>query len=185
MNINLAIIERAKAGEPLTAAELNELGASDVLSLGMLADEVRRARVGDTVTYARDAESRLTALPATLKETVAAIRAAQLGLKTACITKVGEFHEHFRRRRGLDMPLEHHNILSPFGRCRNFMFEMNDLRRRVSDEAHRQRQIVAFSDVELVILAGKFRIDDVDRGAVDVAVTHEGITDIHSFRRDQ
>ena len=76
MNINLAIIERAKAGEPLTAAELDELGGSDVLSLGMLADEVRRARVGDTVTYARDAESRLTALPATLAETVEAIRTA-------------------------------------------------------------------------------------------------------------
>ena len=76
MNINLAIIERAKAGEPLTAAELDELGGSDVLSLGMLADDVRRARVGDTVTYARDAESRLTALPATLTETVEAIRAA-------------------------------------------------------------------------------------------------------------
>ena len=77
MNINLAIIERARAGAALTAPELDELGASDVLSLGMLADEVRRARVGATVTYARDAESRLTALPATLKETEEAIRAAK------------------------------------------------------------------------------------------------------------
>jgi aminodeoxyfutalosine synthase len=75
VNINLAIIDRAKAGEPLTAAELDELGGTDVLSLGMLADEVRRARVGETVTYARDAESRLTALPATLPEAVEAVRA--------------------------------------------------------------------------------------------------------------
>jgi aminodeoxyfutalosine synthase len=77
VNINLAIIERARAGEPLTAAELDELGGTDVLSLGMLADEVRRARVGDTVTYARDAESRLTNLPATLADTVQVIRSAK------------------------------------------------------------------------------------------------------------
>ena len=77
MNINLAIIERAKAGEALTAAELDELRAADVLSLGMLADEVRRARVGDTVTYACDAESRLTMLPATLTEAIDAVRSAQ------------------------------------------------------------------------------------------------------------
>ena len=77
MNINLAIAERAKAGETLTAAELDELGVTDVLSLGMLADEVRRARVGDTVTYTRDAESRLTTLPETLTATVEAIRAAR------------------------------------------------------------------------------------------------------------
>jgi aminodeoxyfutalosine synthase len=77
VNINIAIIERAKAGEALTAAELDELGATDVLSLGMLADEVRRARVGDTVTYARDAESRLSTLPATLPEAIDAIRRAR------------------------------------------------------------------------------------------------------------
>jgi hypothetical protein len=77
VNINLAIIERAKAGEALTAAELDELRAADVLSLGMLADEVRRARVGDTVTYACDAESRLTMLPATLTEAIDAVRSAQ------------------------------------------------------------------------------------------------------------
>ena len=53
MNINLAIAERARAGEALTAAEIDELGSADILSLGMLADEVRRARVGDTVTYSR------------------------------------------------------------------------------------------------------------------------------------
>ena len=53
MNINLAIAERARAGESLSIAEIDELGASDVLSLGMLADEVRRARVGDSVTFGR------------------------------------------------------------------------------------------------------------------------------------
>ncbi len=77
MNINLAIVERAKAGETLTAAELDELAASDVLSLGMLADEVRRARVGGAVTYTRDAESRLTVLPETLAAAADAIRAAR------------------------------------------------------------------------------------------------------------
>ena len=53
MNINLAIAERARAGETLTVAEIDELGSSDILSLGMLADEVRRARVGDSVTFGR------------------------------------------------------------------------------------------------------------------------------------
>lgn len=77
MNINLAIAERAKAGERLTAAELDELASCDVLSLGMLADEVRRARVGGTVTYTRDAESRLTSLPDTLPAAIDAVRAAR------------------------------------------------------------------------------------------------------------
>lgn len=77
MTINLAIAERAKAGERLTAAELDELGEADVLSLGMLADEVRRARVGATVTYVRDAESRLSALPDTLPAALDAVRAAK------------------------------------------------------------------------------------------------------------
>jgi 2-iminoacetate synthase ThiH len=73
VNINLAIAERAKAGALLTAAELDELAAADVLSLGMLADEVRRLRVGDTVTYSRDAETRLTTLPLALAETITMI----------------------------------------------------------------------------------------------------------------
>ena len=77
MNINRAIVERAKAGEALTAAELDELATADVLSLGMLADEVRRARVGDAVTYAQDAESRLTTLPATLADAVSRVREAK------------------------------------------------------------------------------------------------------------
>jgi hypothetical protein len=88
MDINLAIAERARAGEPLTTAEIDELAATDVLSLGMLADEVRRARAGQNVTFVRvhelepndeavpDAagEIRLARLPATLAGTVAAIR---------------------------------------------------------------------------------------------------------------
>ena len=75
-----AVIElRCRAGEPLTAAEIDELAAADVLSLGMLADEVRRARVGDTVTYVRDAETRLGTLPATLDEAIAVVRGAGKG----------------------------------------------------------------------------------------------------------
>ncbi len=53
MEINSAIAARAREGALLTHAELEELDASDVLSLGMLADEVRRARVGDGVSYTR------------------------------------------------------------------------------------------------------------------------------------
>jgi hypothetical protein len=75
--VNPAIEQRCRAGERLTAAELDELAAVDVLTLGMLADDVRRARVGETVTYARDAETRLTTLPATLDDTLAAIRQAK------------------------------------------------------------------------------------------------------------
>ena len=77
MNIDHAIVERARAGEALTAAELDELATADLLSLGMLADEVRRARVGDTVSYAQDAESRLTTLPQTLADAVTRVREAK------------------------------------------------------------------------------------------------------------
>ena len=96
MNINLAIVERARAGEALTAAEIDELGTADILSLGMLADEVRRERVGDTVTFARvleldsgalgasgatgasGAEVRLSVLPNTFEETEALIAEARM-----------------------------------------------------------------------------------------------------------
>jgi hypothetical protein len=77
--VNSAIEQRCKAGEKLTAAEIDELVGADVLSLGMLADDVRRARVGDTVTYVRDAETRLSTLPSTLAEAVAALRDAENG----------------------------------------------------------------------------------------------------------
>ena len=85
MNINLAIVERAKAGEALTAAELDELATADVLSLGMLADEVRRARVGDTVTYTQDAESRLTTLARRrCADAVARVREAKAVTGSGC-----------------------------------------------------------------------------------------------------
>ena len=92
MKINSAIAERAKAGELLTAAELDELGSSEVLSLGMLADEVRRARVGGSVSYTRvvdfpggagtaavtGAELRLSTLPGTLDDAEALIAEARM-----------------------------------------------------------------------------------------------------------
>jgi len=96
VNINLAIAERARAGETLTVAEIDELGSSDILSLGMLADEVRRARVGDEVTYSRvvelasgassasgasgasGAEVRIAELAATLEETEGLISEARM-----------------------------------------------------------------------------------------------------------
>jgi hypothetical protein len=52
-DINTAILDRARGGAELTEAELLELDAADVLSLGMLADEVRRSRVGDRVGFVR------------------------------------------------------------------------------------------------------------------------------------
>ena len=86
MNINSSIAERARANEPLTAAELDELASADILSLGMLADEVRRARVGDAVTFVRvvdagasgasgasGAEVRITQLSATLAEAITVV----------------------------------------------------------------------------------------------------------------
>lgn len=91
--MNLAIEARAKAGELLTAAELDELAATDVLSLGMLADDVRRARWGDSVTFTRvreltgasdhapvqsGAEVRMGHLPATLDEAAALVSHARL-----------------------------------------------------------------------------------------------------------
>jgi aminodeoxyfutalosine synthase len=93
VNINLAIAERARAGEALTVAEIDELGSSDVLSLGMLADEVRRSRAGETVTFTRvieltgeskdsprqaGAEIRITTLPATLDEVEGLIAEARM-----------------------------------------------------------------------------------------------------------
>ncbi len=95
MDINLAIAERARAGEVLTAADLDELASADLLSLGMLADEVRRARAGETVTYTRvfewagspeaggadgaghASEVRINVLPESLDAAVAAITSAR------------------------------------------------------------------------------------------------------------
>lgn len=53
LDINTSILERARGGAELTEAELLELDTADVLALGMLADEVRRARVGDRVGFVR------------------------------------------------------------------------------------------------------------------------------------
>lgn len=89
MNINLAIAERARANAALTAAELDELASADILSLGMLADEVRRARVGESVTFVRvvdaaaaagdtaSAEVRIGSLPASLADAITAIQQAK------------------------------------------------------------------------------------------------------------
>jgi aminodeoxyfutalosine synthase len=97
MDINLAIADRARAGERLTAAELDELASADLLSLGMLADEVRRSRVGDTVTYVRvlewsrrsspesaraeadrAGEVRIVALPESLDDAIAVVKEGRL-----------------------------------------------------------------------------------------------------------
>ncbi len=100
MDINLAIAERARAGEPLTAAELDELSATDLLSLGMLADEVRRARVGETVTFTRvcevtaakeagganGAEVRITGAAGTLADTVALVRECRAAAGASMVT---------------------------------------------------------------------------------------------------
>ncbi len=95
MNINASIADRARANETLTAAELDELGTVDILSLGMLADEVRRARVGDVVTFVRvedwagrdgagqagaaaqAGEVRIAALPSMLSEAITVIETAK------------------------------------------------------------------------------------------------------------
>jgi aminodeoxyfutalosine synthase len=61
MEINTEIAERARDGAMLTEAELAELDGVDVLSLGMLADEARRARIGDAVSYTRVLEIGLLA----------------------------------------------------------------------------------------------------------------------------
>ena len=65
LDIDSAITSRAMAGETLSQAELEELDGVDVLALGMLADDVRRSRVGDTVELHPGASSvGATGLPA-------------------------------------------------------------------------------------------------------------------------
>lgn len=78
--IDPAIADRARAGEPLTAAELDALASSDLLSLGMLADEVRRLRVGDTVTYRRVWEIDVRRPPATAGAERAAVSGVEMRL---------------------------------------------------------------------------------------------------------
>lgn len=120
MEIDEVIAERARAGEMLTPRELASLDAVDVLSLGMLADEVRRARIGDRVSYRRvlsldeeppgDAatsaalansdEARLTALPATLDETVARIARVRQEIGTTLPLTAFSLAEVIARRWG-------------------------------------------------------------------------------------
>jgi CofH/MqnC C-terminal region len=64
IDINSAIASRAMGGATLTPAELEELDGVDVLSLGILADDVRRSRVGGTVSYSRVIEVGAAGLPA-------------------------------------------------------------------------------------------------------------------------
>jgi aminodeoxyfutalosine synthase len=75
-------------------AEIDELATADILSLGVLADEVRRLRVGESVTFTRvlelgalsalsalgalGAEVRITVLPNTLDETEGLIAEARM-----------------------------------------------------------------------------------------------------------
>lgn len=101
MNVNSAIAARARANEALTAAEIDELASADILSLGLLADEVRRARVGDVVTFVRvsewaggsgasgadqGGEVRIVRLPDTLADAVAAIEQATSGSGDRVVT---------------------------------------------------------------------------------------------------
>ena len=90
--MNVAIAERARANEVLTPAELDELATADVLTLGMLADEVRRSRLGDEVTFTRvlelagatgatsaaGAEVRITTLPETMDDAEGVIAEARM-----------------------------------------------------------------------------------------------------------
>jgi aminodeoxyfutalosine synthase len=58
------VFEKAIAGERLTAADRAALHATtDVIGLGMAADEVRRRRHGNRMTFVRVAELQLTGLP--------------------------------------------------------------------------------------------------------------------------
>jgi aminodeoxyfutalosine synthase len=89
-----SLLDRVTAGDNLTADELIELAAShDILSLGMLADVIRRRLQGTRVTYLRVAswsldrppdvvspaarEIRITGAPDTLATAVTAIQAAK------------------------------------------------------------------------------------------------------------
>jgi aminodeoxyfutalosine synthase len=120
MEINLAIAGRARAGMALTAAEIDELAAADVLSLGMLADDVRRARVGDRVTFVRvhewkpgeepvpqaAREVRLTSLPDSLEGLTALIRAARVAAGARRLTGFSLATVMDRAQSGWGSPVE-------------------------------------------------------------------------------
>jgi hypothetical protein len=88
------LLERVNAGENLSAAEITELALADILSVGMLADSVRRRVRGTQVTYVRVAacpfdgsfatevpltarEVRITGVPPTLDVARSAIQSAK------------------------------------------------------------------------------------------------------------
>lgn len=53
MDVDTVIAARVREGAALSPAEIDGLAAADVLALGMLADDVRRARLGSVVGYRR------------------------------------------------------------------------------------------------------------------------------------
>ena len=88
------LLERVNAGENLSAAEITELASADILSVGMLADSLRRRLRGTQVTYVRVAacpfdgsfasavpltarEVRITGAPPTLDVARSAIQSAK------------------------------------------------------------------------------------------------------------
>jgi aminodeoxyfutalosine synthase len=89
------LLERVNAGEPLSADAIGQLAASpDILSIGMLADALRRRLHGSRVTYVRVAmcpfdgsftsavlpaarEIRITGAPARLADALAALQSAK------------------------------------------------------------------------------------------------------------
>ncbi len=97
MSVESALASRAASGARLSSEELDQLSAtSDILALGVLADEARRRHAGTTATFARvfeldvaaglttpvvvpsaATEVRLRGLPATLAEALRAVEAAR------------------------------------------------------------------------------------------------------------
>ena len=100
------VVERVLAGEPLAAPDRAALAASrDLLTLGMAADTMRRRRHGNAVTFVRVAEIaasraaagevewegtpgelRLTGVPESLEEAVAAVVAAEAAAGAVPVT---------------------------------------------------------------------------------------------------
>ena len=102
MDINAAIVERARGGAELTEAELLELDGVDVLSIGMLADEIRRARVGDRVGFARvlaEVEFMFIPRPLKLVSLRRRRRTGQLGWRDQPIV-FEKSHKHAREHPG-------------------------------------------------------------------------------------
>jgi len=96
-------VARIEAGGALSAEEIRDLGSSpDIVSLGMLADTLRRRLRGDRTTYVRVAtcafdgaftdlpaaarEVRLTGVPETLDLALAAVRGAKASAGERAIT---------------------------------------------------------------------------------------------------